>query len=156
MMHHHPRDLRALKTGLGLLIRDVGGLEAAASVTGYSHGRLSEAASVHNEARWPRVDHVAELEAVAGQPRVTFHLARLPGCTLLPMPVAHGDCGMAIGAVLRTAGEFGGRAAEAMADGRLDDAERAALVERLAALKRAVAHAEAVIAGPALKLKAVS
>lgn len=156
MMHHHPRELRALKTGFGLLIRDVGGLEAAQAVTGYSHGRLSEAASVHNDVRWPRADHVAELEAVAGQPRVTFHLARLAGCTLLPIPVANGDHGIAIAAVLRTAGEVGGRAAEAMADGALDDTERAALAERLAALKRAVAHAEAVIAGPALKLRAVS
>lgn len=144
--HHHPRDLVALKTGFGLLIRAVGGLEAAHAAVGYPTGRLSEAASPRHADRWPRVDHVAELEGIAGAPLLTQHLARLAGCTLLPLPRVDGSAGEALAGVLRGAGELGARTAAALADGTLCDAERRDLSQQLDTLARAVAHAQAVLA----------
>lgn len=148
---HHPRDLLALKTGFRQLLDAVGGQVAASSVLGgYPHGRLSEAASVHNDERWPRLDHVAELEAVADhQPYVTSVLARLAGCTLLPLPRQHGSEAHALADVLRGAGDLGGRTATALADGGIDAAERADLLAGLARLARGVAHAQAVLASAA-------
>lgn len=148
---HAPADYAALRTAWRVLVREAGGLEAAAAATGAAVSRLQAGYDPHQPEKFPRADHVADLERVTGQPLVTFHLARLSNCTLLPLPAAQGDAGAAIGAVLRGAGELGGRAAEAMGDGNLSAAERAALVERLGALKRAVATAEAVLAGPALR-----
>ena len=146
---------RALKVGFGLLIDDVGGLEAARAVTGHSTGRLSEAASVNILDRWPRVDHVLMLEKIAGKPRVTEHLARLLGYGLLPIIPLEGDQGEALAAVMRSAGELGARTMTALADGKLSDEERATLCADLDVLGRAVAHARSLLtthpqAAPAL------
>lgn len=157
MRQHHARDYAAMKTALRALVDRVGGVEAASSVLGgYPTSRISEAMSLHHPERMLRVDLVADLEAVAGQPLVSAVVARLNGCVLLPMPAATGDAGLAVGAVLRGAGEVGARAAEAMADGTLTDAERGALADRLGELARAVAHAQAVLAGPKLPLSRVA
>jgi hypothetical protein len=146
---HHPRDLVALKTAFRLLIDAVGGLEAAHAVTGYPVSRLSEAASPNHADRWPRLDHVAELEAVAGRPLVTAVLAQLAGCTLDAAPRQPGTPGAALVGVVRHAGDVVSCAAAAMSDGRICEAERAELGRQLAALDRAVTHARAVLAGPA-------
>jgi hypothetical protein len=143
------QESRAIKVAFRLLVEDVGGVEAASAALGYPPGRISEAYALHTQ-RAPRVDHARRLEALADNPRVTATLARLAGCTLLPQPRLSGDAGLAIAAVLRGAGELGGRAATAMGDGVVDDAERAGLVDQIGALQRALAHAAAVLAGPAL------
>lgn len=156
MTQHHPRDLIALKTAFRLLVQGVGGGEAAGAALRYRPSHLSEAASPHCQDRWPRVDHIAELEALAGEPFVTAQLARLSGCTLLPMPRARGEEGAALAAVLSSAGELGARTVAALSDGALNEAERADLVARLGALKRAAAHAEALLAVPTLAGRGVS
>lgn len=149
---HHPSDYAALRTAWRVLVKAAGGLEVASSVTGAAVSRLHAGYDPNQADRFARVDHVADLEAVAATPLVTFHLARLAGCTLLPLPRAAGQDGAVLADVLRGAGELGGRVAAAMGDGALDDAERAALVEQLGALSRAVAHAQAVLAGPRLPI----
>lgn len=146
---------RAVKTAFGLLLRDVGGSDAASAALGYPKSHLSEAASHHHADRGARCDHALVLEAIAGRPRVTEAMACVGGYTLLPIPGAHGVPGAALAEVLGGAGELGRRTTLALADGSLTEAERAGLVEQLAALGRAVAHAQAVIAGPAVKLRSV-
>ena len=95
---------------------------------------------------FPRVDHVADLEAIAPAPVVTFHLARLCGHVLVPLPGRGGIAGEALATVLRDAGALGGEVVAAMSDGRLSAAERAVLRERLALLGRAVAAADVALA----------
>lgn len=143
---HHPRDLVALKTSFRLLIDAVGGLEAAHAVTGYPTSRLSEAASPNHLDRWPRLDHVAELEAVAGRPIVSAVLAQLAGHTLQAATAQPGTPGEALVGVVRQAGDVVSAAAQAMSDGRICEAERAALRDQLGLLDRAVARAAAVLA----------
>jgi len=146
-------DAAALKTRFKALINRVGGLEAAsAALNGYRISHLSEAASLQHQDRAPRVDHVAALEDIAGEPLVTAHLAQMSGHTLIPIPSMSGEAGVALAAVLRGAGELGGRTALALADGRITDTERAELLEGLQTLARAVAQAQAVLAQrPALR-----
>jgi hypothetical protein len=142
----NPRDLAALKTRFRGLINRVGGFEAASAALGHSVSRLSEAASIHHADRAPRVDHIAELEQIAGEPLVTACLAQLAGHTLVPIPSMSGEAGTALAAVLRGAGDVGARTALALADGKVDDAERGELLEGLQALANAVAQAQAVLA----------
>jgi hypothetical protein len=144
---HHPRDLVGLKTSFDLLIASVGGgLPASAVLGGYSPGRLSEAASPHNAERWPRVDHIAELERVARRPIVTEVLAQLSGHTLQPIGAGAGTAGEALLGVVRGAGQVVSTAAEAMGDGAISPRERLALREQLAGLARDVDRALAVLA----------
>ena len=152
----HARDYAALKTALRGLVDAVGGVEAASSVLGgYSIGRISEAMSLHHPDRTLRLDLVADLEQVAPQALVTAAMARLAGCVLLPLPRRAGSEAEALSGVLRGAGELGGRVADALGDGRISDDERGRLAEQLDALARAVAHAQAVLAGPAVPLRGV-
>jgi hypothetical protein len=146
MSRHHPRDLRAIKVAFDTLMDLVGGVDAASAALGYSKSHLSDAASLHHPDRAPRLDHAAELELIAGRPLVTAQLARMAGCTLLPLPRAAGTAGAAIAEVLRGAGELGAEAAAALDDGTLTEAERAALAERLDTLARAAVQARAVLA----------
>jgi hypothetical protein len=146
-----PVEYRALKTAFGQLVIEAGGYAAAETVTGYSQGRLNEAASPHRPDRMPRIDHVADLEQCSPVPLVTFHLARLSGHTLLPVAPLRGELGEALRAVLLGAGEVGAETVSVMADGAVSDAERAALRHRLQVLGRAVASAEAMLAEPVLR-----
>lgn len=146
MTRHHQREHRALQALFGELLDRVGGVHAAAAALHYPASHLSEAANLAQPGRGPRADHVAELEAIAGEPLVTAQLARMAGCTLLPLPHAEGNDGAALAAVLRNAGELGGQVAAALSDGRLSAEERAALVAGCDTLGRAVAHARAVLA----------
>lgn len=144
LRHLHPREYLALKTAYRTLVEGVGGVDAASAVlAGYAPGRIAEAYSLNRADRMPRLDHVADLEAVAGNPTVTFHLARLAGYTLLPVNPSGGPVGAAMARIAETAGQVMAEAMRALADGSIDPAERAALRSRLAQLGVAVAQAEA-------------
>jgi hypothetical protein len=142
---HHPRDLRALKALFGELVHRVGGVDAASAALEYSKSHLSEAASLRLPGS-PRVDHVAELEAIAGEPLVTAHLARLAGCLLLPQATETGCPHQSIAAVLRGSGELGASVAAALSDGALDRAEADLLVGALDTLLHAATQARARLA----------
>lgn len=140
-------DYRALKSAFRQLVAAVGGTEPAAAYTGYHHSRI--AAMYHPDTEdMPNLAVVADLERVVGLPLVTAQLARLAGHALLPLPCATGSDAAALADVLRGAGELGARTALALADGRIADEERAGLVDGLGELARAVAHAQALLAGP--------
>jgi hypothetical protein len=57
------------------LVIACGGPKRAAEVTGGQASHISEAMAPHHIDRWPRIDHVALLEAECGQPIVTAALA---------------------------------------------------------------------------------
>lgn len=57
------------------LVTACGGPKRAAEITGGQPSHISEAMAPHHPERWPRIDHVAMLEAECGQPIVTAALA---------------------------------------------------------------------------------
>ena len=138
-----PPDLAAFKTLFDALIRRVGGVHAAAAALGYQPSHLSEAASLHRPDRAPRVDHVATLEAIAGEPLVTAHLARLHGAALAEETRDTGCPVEAVAATLRSGGEVGGQLAAALADGAMDAAETRRVLAAVDALCRAASIARA-------------
>lgn len=146
---------RAFKAAFRALVDDIGGFDPAAALLSYPKGHLSLAAGLNHPEASPRVDHAAALELLAGKPRVTEQMALASGYWLLPVAPAAGTEGAALAEVLGNAGELGRRAALALGDGRVEDAERAGLVEQLGVLARVVATAQSIIAGPALKLRSV-
>ena len=135
--------LAAFKTLFGGLIERVGGVHAAAAALGYPASHLSEAASLHRPDRAPRVDHVAALEAIAGAPLVTAHLARLRGATLAEAARDDGCAVAALAATLRGGGEVGGQLAAALGDGAMDSAEAREVLAAVDALCRAATVARA-------------
>jgi hypothetical protein len=130
--------LAALKTATRVLISQVGGLVAAASVCRLEVARLSECQSVNHPGSLLPIDVVLQLEAVAEAPVVTGALARLQG---LSVGAADGAAAVDIGRSVATASRNAGAAAatflEAMADGRMDSHERVALRVHFEALRDA-------------------
>lgn len=64
------------------LVTACGGPQRAAKILGAQQSHISEAMATHNLDRWPRLDHVALLEADCGQPIVTAALADRRGYAL--------------------------------------------------------------------------
>lgn len=114
----------ALKTAVAVLLRRVGGLEAAASATRVGVSKLSEYQSRRMEDRHMPVDVVADLEAVAEEPLVTAALARLAGYTLVKIEGATtGDVVTPVQRVTRDAGELAAQLMEAIADQHISAGE---------------------------------
>jgi LmbE family N-acetylglucosaminyl deacetylase len=76
-----------LKQATRLLVVQLGGLEAAASLTSVGKSQLSQYQLSHAEMTAP-IGVVADLEAALGEPVVTRTLARLAGCDLVPSGAA--------------------------------------------------------------------
>jgi hypothetical protein len=149
---HHPQFYAAVKTAFGGLVRAVGGFEAAGACVGAAPSRLHAMADLR-QPDFPRADYVADLEHVAMAPLLTSVLAGATHHRLLPLPEAvQGTEPRAIAATLREAAELGAEFAEAMEDGRLADAERTSLIERLASVARAADAARTLLAGPVLPI----
>jgi hypothetical protein len=147
----------ALKTATHALITEVGGLPAAASVCRVSVPRLSEYQSRNHPESLMPIDVVLQLEAVAGAPIVTGALARLQGHTLAspdaaPVPAI----GRSVAALARHAGEVGAQYLDASADGRIDPAERAALMQQAEHAARALQDVLAALATEAGALRRVA
>ena len=141
-----PVDIAALKTATRLLVADAGGLPAAASATRVSGAHIARAYDQHFDAILAPIDVVADLERVGGKPRVTAELARLAGCRLVQVPAARGRLGRSVAEVLAGASDVGAAYARATEDGRVTDAERAAIATELAELVAAAEHALGVLA----------
>lgn len=73
---------RALKTAVKNLVSNLGGQEAAGSVTRVRHQAISDYASHQKTEIFAPVDVVLDLEASLGDPIVTRHLARSQGFEL--------------------------------------------------------------------------
>lgn len=74
-----PRLPLELKAYFRDLVVACGGPKRAAEITGGQASHISEAMAPHNADRWPRLDHVAMLEADCGQPIVAAALADRSG-----------------------------------------------------------------------------
>jgi hypothetical protein len=142
--------LRALKTGFFTLIERAGRFDAAATYLGFSVSKLSEAASPNQPARFPRVDHVAQLERLVGEPLVTAQLARLSGFHLVPREADGGAPVAAMARLLQANGSMLSSTGAALEDGVIGDAERMALLRDMEAMRRCLDAGIAALAGPAL------
>jgi hypothetical protein len=88
------------------LIEAVGGLEAAALHCRIRKSQLGDCQSRNVAAFLPQ-DAIADLEAVAGAPIVTRHLAALSGHVLLPLPQAEEDENGLLLSVIEITSELG-------------------------------------------------
>lgn len=136
MRSHTPESHAALKTAFRLLVRDVGGLEAAASLT---RVRTSELARYYDpaSASWPPADVVADLEAASPAPHVTAVLARLAQHRLAALgglAEAGSSRAIALASTLHRTGEFCTEYAVSLADGHINAAESARLADLLSRL----------------------
>jgi hypothetical protein len=77
-----PRLPIELKAYFRDLVVACGGPKRAAEITGGQASHISEAMAAHSVDRWPRLDHIAMLEADCGQPIVTAALADRTGYAL--------------------------------------------------------------------------
>lgn len=127
---------QALTLAQARLIRAVGGQDAA---TGFCrinrHQTLSDYGNPDHGAQMP-VDVVRDLEAVTrglpGAPHVTRELARQAGFALFSLPAAKPE-GVAwpqhLACIAKETGEMVASLAKALADGKVDQAERQALLK---------------------------
>jgi hypothetical protein len=139
----------ALATATKRLIGELGGLEAAASCTRVRPSVLSDYGNPHSERMVP-VDVTLDLERIAGRPLVTAALASLQGYALLPLD-ARGDDDIArhLARIGASVASLFARAAEALRDGVVDDAERQDLLFRLAEVGRTVTAAQSGLSAAA-------
>ncbi|GGJ14043.1 hypothetical protein [Neoroseomonas lacus] len=140
-----PVDVAALKTAMRLLVEDVGGIDAAASVSRLAASSIAESYDPHRANRMPAVDVVADLEAVGGTPRVTAILASMAGRRLVPIVPARGRVGRSIAEVLTSSSEVGAAYVTATADGKLSRAERQRIATEVLELLAACEQATAVL-----------
>lgn len=137
---------RALKTLTHALIRQAGGIEAAAAGSRVGKSVLAGYYAPHDASHIP-VDVAAELETLVGEPLVTAEMARRQGYALVPV-TAQGEgelpeCFAKFGA--KVGATFGDYAAS-MADGELTQDERAVLQRDLMEVVRIAQSAIAALA----------
>lgn len=141
-----PAEFRALKVASRSLVRELGTLDAAATVCRWGKSALAEACDLSHGERTLPIDVVADLERVCGEPVVTRVLAGLSGHVLLPVRGASGPEASAIAHVLAGAAGLGAKFAAAMDDARVSAAERQGLKDALLALHTACADGLAALA----------
>lgn len=119
----------ALKTAVGVLIKELGGLDAAASCVRVGPTNLSEYQSRNRADRHIPVDVVLDLEAIAQKPIVTAALARALGYRLVRIEApASADVVAPVMRVSRDAGELAAQLMAALADQTIDATESDALM----------------------------
>ncbi len=140
---HSPASYNALKTAMKLLTQDLGGVEAAATTTRVGKSQLSDYSNVHDNQFVP-ADVLLDLETVGGTPHVTAALARIQGYELVAVVArAEHELSVLMAHLGRDVGHAFAAAAEALADGHIDEAEAHHLTARLEAVRCASASAMA-------------
>lgn len=154
-----PTERAAIKAVSHTLITSIGGFDVAELVTGRSRSTLH----AYKDGTKPEVmpvDVLLNLERAAvgigAAPVLTQLLARLNGHLVVPMPAGDGQLDRDSGQMLRAAADFAARQIESMGDGAICDTERAALAGAAQAVHDLSGRILALLAGPALKLRAVS
>lgn len=128
------RDYLRLKAAWRLLLNVAGGGKHVIEekITRGSESRLSEAGAPNCMDRFPFLDQIFDLELDTGNPVVTKALADLHGYDLVQR-----EAGQPLGIhahfsrIVREAAELQTRMADAMADEKLTDAEKAELIKEL-------------------------
>ena len=107
-----------------------GGPKRCSRLTGHPDSHLSAAGSVHYEDRWPRIDHVIDLESECGNPVLTRFLADLQGFDLEPRDGRlSSDLPHTIAAMFKEIADVITTVSASQADGRVDIVERAAIIK---------------------------
>lgn len=113
------------------LVDACGGTKRAAEKVGGHASHISEAMAVHNLERWPRLDHVAILEADCGQPIVSRFLADRLGFGLEPHAGRPGgDLPHVFASAMKEMADVQVAYVTAVANHHVDAAERAELVKQ--------------------------
>lgn len=140
---------RQIKLATKALLLGCGGGEAASAACRLGPSHLSEAGSIYHRDRFLPLDVVVALERASEAMPVTATLARLQGCVLVPVePRQGGDLAALLAHLGREVGGVFAASALALADGHVDDAERADLSAALGDLV-AAAHAAIAALAPA-------
>jgi hypothetical protein len=108
------------------LVIACGGPKRAAEITGGQASHISEAMAAHHIDRWPRIDHVALLEAECGQPMVTAALADRMGYAVAAVSKQGCDASplLHLSRIVTEVRDVECGILNAMADGQLCAAER--------------------------------
>jgi hypothetical protein len=148
LRRHPAATYAALKATTRQLIESLGGFEAAAGFTRVGFPTLHKYVAPQHEDAFAPIDVIADLESVDGNPIVTTVLGRVTRHQLLSLdPAGEGCEARAVAEVLRDAAELAASWAMAMGDARISDAERSAILGRLAELRRATDRASAMLSG---------
>nr|WP_314075039.1 phage regulatory CII family protein [uncultured Roseococcus sp.] len=140
-----PQTMRALKTLFRALVDRVGGCEAAAACARPGRSQIASYYDMTSEAFAP-IDVISDLEAAAQEPLVTSELARRQGYVLVPVePQGNGELPASMAAFGREVSEVFSTYADAMADGKLCDAEREDLERQLLDVVRVAQGSVAVL-----------
>lgn len=138
---------RALKTATHALVREVGGVDAAAAASRVGRSMLSDYGHPQKPGMFMPIDVVLDLEAALRRPVVTQQLALAQGFDLVPVEAA--ESGLVPSALAQLGREISalfGETAAAIDDGRLTDAECQALETRGAEARRALCALMAALA----------
>lgn len=143
--HHAAQEYSGLKAATRLLIRDLGGVDAAAACSRVGRSLMSDYGNPGSD-RFIPVDVILDTEAIGGAPRVTAALARSQGYELCPVvPRERGALGEALARISVGVGSLFSTVAASFADGVLSDAERAELAQNLDEVIRLSAEARALL-----------
>lgn len=113
------------------LVEACGGTKRAAEKVGGHASHISEAMAAHVTDRWPRLDHVAILEADCCLPIVTRHLADTLGFELSQRDSrSTGDLPHVFATAMKEMAEVQVAYVTAVANHHVDAAERAELVKQ--------------------------
>jgi hypothetical protein len=136
-----PAAYNAVKTGTKMLVQDLGGVDAAATVTRVGRSQLSAYTMLTDE-RFIPADVVMDLEFAAGTPRVTAALARAQGYGLVPVEPMREKSALAVllSRIGKDVGELFATSSTALSHPALTEAERADLIRELDDLRRAAAE----------------
>ncbi|RUT25989.1 hypothetical protein C0V97_09145 [Asaia sp. W19] len=135
MPETHAAHVASLKTATQAAIRQLGGVEAAASCTRVGKTQISEYQN-RNSAHVVPVDVALALDLYAQQPLILAAMASIEGCALLPIAFGEGCAATAMGEVASSASGTMTAAIVALADGQIDRTEAADLSQRLGELIR--------------------
>lgn len=127
------------KTYLGIkaacrkLVDRAGGPQQVARLTRANQGHISSAISPNELERFMAIDQVADLEAEIGDPLVTRHLAEMAGFNLeakTPLPDEPMPILQHFAHVVSECSDVQRELASRLADGSLDDRDRAMVAEQ--------------------------
>lgn len=143
--HHAAQEYSGLKAATRLLIRDLGGIDAAAAGTRVGRSLMSDYGNPTSD-RFIPVDVLLDIEAIGGTPRLTAALARSQGYELCPVvPRERGALGEALARISVGVGSLFSTVAASFADGVLTDVERADLARDLDEVIRLAGEARALL-----------
>jgi hypothetical protein len=135
MIRHLPQsDYLGIKAAFRELVAACGGVHRAASITRGCQSRISEAMSPQHLDRFPAIDQIADLESECGVPVVTRALAAMSGSDLAPVEATPGSrhrLHADLAAVIREVSEVSAATVSALADGSMDEVERAAVLREI-------------------------